>query len=499
MKVNVEKIKEIVETLPIGFYAHARVEVQVDEKASTSYFIPATREVFISSHLILKTLKKVPNCSEQELDRIIRGQVYHELSHAILTPKAMPCGTIYNIFEDERIETLLDDYFYNVDFKWLIKKVCDFDSLSQPTSATDNFFQIVRFRVGKEEFVKEVNRIVKKYKDLNWNTPYYNKCMNYCKEIEELFNAVKKDFENNQSTEEQFQEQKSKAQQQGGKFSADIPQDYDNPTNTQGEESQENGQGQTQAQGEDKQGQAQGGDDFSHGKGAGNTFADTLFNNAFESRLDTVFYQQMENILNSFSKKNSGGGAVGAYSGVFNPRSAGREDYRFFDRKTAVRSSNRYGTFHLNLFIDNSGSFDRNAPLANQIICVLSELEKKYPFFSVDFALCGDKVVRCEDRRKAFVSASEGTNIQKGADLVVNSMQKANTMNYNIVLYDGWADSWYAPYKYKPFDLKNTTLILDESCENDGMKVKNAKVIICKNYLSQLKEQILKTLQNALR
>ena len=44
MLVTVDQIKEVVETLPIGFYAKARVEVQIDTNAETSYFVPNSRE-----------------------------------------------------------------------------------------------------------------------------------------------------------------------------------------------------------------------------------------------------------------------------------------------------------------------------------------------------------------------------------------------------------------------------------------------------------------------
>ena len=502
MEIEKSQIKEIVETLPIGFYAHTRVETKMDDTAETSYFVPNTREIFISSQLIQDTLKKVDKCDSETVDRLVRGQVYHELSHAILTPKSLDCGSITNIFEDERIERLLDNYFYNVDFKWQIKTVCDFDNLQPPRNAKEKFFQVVRFRVGEEKYVKKVGEIIERYKNLNWNTPYAPLVCNYTREIYDLYYNIENDFEENPTPAEEFEKQKEIAKQQMSENmeNAEIPEEYQNAPieNENGKDNENGDNGKEKSQENEKEDCESCEESEEHGKGAGNAFADSLFNNAFDSRVDSVFYQQVENILNSFSKKNSGGGAVNSYSGVFNPRSAGREDYRYFDRKTAVRSSNRYGSFHLNLFIDNSGSFSNNARLANQIICTLCELERKYPFFSVDFALCGDEVVYCEDKAKAFVKANQGTEIQMGADLIVKQMQKANTLNCNIVLYDGWADSAYSN-TYQPFDIKNTTLILDKSCERYCQKVRNAKIIICQNYLSQLKEQILKTLQNALR
>ena len=513
MKISVEQIKQVVKTLPIGFYANTRVSVQMDDSADTSYFSPNTREIFISPKIIMQGLANVKGANEEDTEKLIRGQVYHELSHAMLTPRNLEIKDISNIFEDERIETLLDDYYHKVDFKWAVKTICDFDNIQPPQSPLDAFYQLVRFRVGKKEFLKEVDEIIKDYQDLNWNS--VDRSIYYFWAIERLYYEVAQDFmhKNQDYQGESFEEMKNNSEKfdSQDKGQANVPQEY-------GQEKGENGQPQASntdsceisqsGQPEDTPNQAQTPQSKSKLKikKGGQFNAEELFNNALDQIIDKEFYTNLDMLLSSFSKKNNGqGGSVGGYSGVFNPRQVGNEDCRYFQRKTTARTSNKYGSIHLNLFIDKSGSFKDNEVLANKIIRTLIDIEKKYSYFTVDFATCGDKVTYVKDKSKFTLNCNSGTGLKKGDLETVKSMQKKNTLNYNIVLYDGDFNSNYYEYasntknSYLPFDTRNTTLILDNSCRYDSQKVKNAKVIISQDYLKELKSNILKALANALR
>lgn len=515
MKISVEQIKQVVETLPIGFYANARVSVQMDNDADTSYFSPNTREIFISPQIIMEGLANVKGENEEDTEKLIRGQVYHELSHAILTPKDLKITDISNIFEDERIETLLEDYYHKVDFKWAVKTICDFDNIKPPQDPMNAFYQLVRFRVGKKEFLEKVDNLIQKYQKLNWNT---NDSIYYYWDIQSLYHEVANDFKDNKQDYqgESFEEMKDNSEKFGGQgeSQANMPQEYEQK---QDQEQSESGNGQLKASETDgyencesgqpqdasEQGQPQGQD---KGKKGGLFNAEELFNNALDQLIDKEFYTNLDMLLASFSKKNNGqGGSVGGYSGVFNPRQVGSEDYRYFQRKTTARTSNKYGSIHLNLFIDSSGSFCDNEELANKIIRTLIDIEKKYSYFTVDFATCGNKVTYIKDKKKFALHCDSGTELQKGDLETVKSMQKNNTLNYNIVLYDGgFCRSYYQKHSntknaYLPFDTKNTTLILDRSCMNDSQQVQNAKVIISQDYLAELKSNILKALANALR
>ena len=336
----------------------------------------------------------------------------------------------------------------------------------------------------------------------------------YLNAIYDLYKLITKEFKDNPTSTEDFKKQveNAKTQMSGkGIDESELPEDYEksmsqNDTDSDPMESgDEQGGNDSEQDGNEneKNTSPMSTEERNHGGKDGKecmSQAMELFNTAIENRVDTEFFKQMENILLSFQKKNSGGGVINTYSGVFNPRSAGREDYRYFDRMAKSRNSGRYGTFHLNFFIDNSGSFYWNATLANQIVCALIELEKKYSFFTVDFALCDEKIHRCENKAKFKVDPDGGNNLPRGSAEIVKAMQRQNTFNYNIVLFDGTTDSYYARKKvYAPFDIHNTTMIIDPTCAKDARTMTVAKVITCRNYLEEVQKEILKSLNNALR
>ena len=513
------KVKDLVDTLPIGFYAHSRVKVELDPAAETSYFSPNTRTISVASRPIIRAIaKNGGNIKPEHFDALVRSHLYHELSHAMLTPKVMRPNTARNIFEDERIETLLAGYYHNVDFKAACKEQNDFDNLTPPQSVDEAFFQLCRFRLGKPALVYEVDRIIETYQSLNWNDKSGDVCR-YMDEIENLYHACEKDFQKQkQQGNQDFQRRKQDAAQRlAAKFGdADIPQEYDESAekqeqnNEQGQQGKEQGQqGQEQnkkANGQQKSDNANPSEQNAGGHGVGqpNPFnADELFNDALQALSSSAFYKQIDTILQNFSRKNKGGNSMNGYSGVFNPRSAGREDYRFFDRRSSVRGGNQFGSLHLNLYIDDSGSFGCNADAANEVIATMCEMERRYDFFSLDICLCGSKVKHCADKNNAQVRAQGGTGIQDGALKLVKSLQKKDTLNYNIVLYDGECNSAYevgGHGHYKPFDINNCTLILDDSCRPyGGQDVTKAKVIYSDDYLEELHSNIIAVLQNAFR
>ena len=283
-----------------------------------------------------------------------------------------------------------------------------------------------------------------------------------------------------------------------GEGGANIPAEYmDGNGTSENADAEMDGMGQ----GKDNEGESENSENSEEGHGCShNNPFERALEQAIENSYDSELYATLETILQGFAKKNSRGSALQAYSGHINPRNCVREDYRYFDRKATVNGSNPYGTFHLNLFVDNSGSFSNNKIQANKIIATLCALESKYNFFTVDFAFCGDEV-KHRNHNELYLQADEGTTIPSQAKGVFNSMQRKNTMVYNIVLYDGYAyyDRKTYSYCYEAFDTANTTLILDSSCMSASSDVKNAKVIISRNYLSALSKNITKTLRQAVR
>lgn len=503
MIISKPELEKIADELPISYYAKARVDVKIDAEAPTSYFSPNTREIFISLKGVNASLKNINGADTEEAERAVRAHLYHELSHAILTPKVLNSDDKINIFEDERIETLLDGFFMKVDFKENIKRLCDFDENYIPQTGMEKFFYAVRYRIGKKEWLDEIEKIIELYTKLNWNSNS-SKTYDYACAINNLYRKICEDNSMDGEAWKNAIEKALKTQAQQGKGDTKIPSEYDTPNGNSEEKDGAEGEGigenGANSNAENKEGQSEQTDKRKVGKGAGHSIFEEAIQTACKKIRDENLFLTLDGILANFNKKNRGGSALPSYSGIFNPRSVARDDYKYFDRKTSVQGSNPYGSLHLNLFIDNSGSFDRCKDAANCIIATLCDLERKYPFFTVDFAFCGDKVER-RDKRNCYLTTDEGTYIDETAIEVVKSMQKKNTFTYNIVLYDGecYQEDHVMKYTYQPFDLSNTTLILDPSCQEDTRRVKNAKVIISENYLGDLTKNILLTLQRAFR
>ncbi len=500
MELNKNELQNIADMLPIGYYAKARVSIEIDENADTSYFIPTNRKIFVSLKGVNSSLSGVSANTPDEAEKAVRAHLYHELSHAILTPKGMNNNDAINVFEDERIETLLDGFYHNVDFKANIKSLCNFDPNHIPQNAFEKFFYACRFRIGKQKWLDEIEQIIQKHKNLNWNSDYY---WDYLSDIDNLYQKITSEKVSKQDWQKMIDEAMQKMQGKSGE-NADIPDEYTSMGNSDEQADGEgNGEGEGKPKPADKDENGEGGNEKSTDKGSGQSDEmSELMESIFSNIRDENLYQALDDILQNFAKKNKGGSAMQTYSGVFNPRNCVRDDYRFFDRKSGLRGSNPFGSLHLNLFIDDSGSFDRNKDAANKIIATMIDLSKKYSFFSVDFALCGDRVKKV-DHDHAMVRANDGTHVQTEAISIVKKMQKANTFNYNIVLYDGWASFTRSEMKheFEPWDMSNTTFILDPSCERAGnaKRIQNGKVIISRDYLGDLSKNILDTLSRAFR
>lgn len=498
MELNKNELQNIADMLPIGYYAKARVSIEIDENADTSYFVPTNRKIFVSLKGVNSSLSGVSASTPDEAEKAVRAHLYHELSHAILTPNGMCNNDAINVFEDERIETLLDGFYHNVDFKANIKALCNFDPNHIPQSAFEKFFYACRFRIGKQKWLDEIEQIIQKHKGLNWNSPYY---WDYLTDIDNLYQKITNEKVSKQDWQKMIDEAMQRMQG-GSEENADIPDEYTSMDKSD-EQTEADGEGEGKPKPTDKDENGEGGNKKSMDKGNGQSDEmSELMESIFSNIRDENLYQALDDILQNFAKKNKGGSAMQTYSGVFNPRNCVRDDYRFFDRKSGLRGSNPFGSLHLNLFIDDSGSFDRNKDAANKIIATMIDLSKKYSFFSVDFALCGSNVVKV-DHDHAVVTANSGTHVQTEAISIVKKMQKASTFNYNIVLYDGWAsfNRGEMRHEFEPWDMSNTTFILDPSCERTGnaKRIQNGKVIISRNYLDDLSKNILDTLSRAFR
>ena len=489
MQISENELKAIVKTLPIGLYIKRGVAVSVGD-GETSFYTPQTDEIVVSYPQIQLALSKVADNSPHK-EQIIRSILYHEVSHAFITPTRLTgwWNDTINVFEDERMETLLADYYLDVDFK---SNVYRFNGLEvgQVPPATDKFgefYNLVRFRSGKPHLLKRVEEIISKYATLTRNTPAhldtYIDCRHYYQEIMELYNDM------------------SQPESPQPSFNGDVQQG--------GQEGEgQGGQGQNgNSQGESQEGQA--GNTTAEGRGhnpSGALTADQIRELIAQTTNDKQTNEMVslfQTILDNFSRKNKGGSAINGYSGVINPRQVNREDYKFFERAFSQRANNQFGTCHLNLFIDKSGSFYPSETLVNQLLTALSLIEKRNPNFTLDVVFCGYTERHAQTPRERVLDCGGGNDISNGASELFRKLQKPNTYNYNIVLFDGDAFSSGCTAHYKnfgAFDSSNCTIISDRENERYISKyVHSSKVIYTKHYTKELINNITNTLQRAFR
>ena len=485
MELNFNQVKAITDTLPIGFYTERKIPTELKEDSPSSSYNPYQDTIEISYPQIINGIDKVNNMKLAET--IIRSNFYHEISHAILTPKDIRPTDIINIFEDERIETILKDFYWGVDFKDTVKKITNYEKDHTPENALEAFFNLVRYREGLPEHLKEVERIIEENKHLNRKS--YGGISHYTSQIQQLYNNLVAIY-GNPETKKDY-----------------INQMFDLI------ESDKNGEGEGLT---DKKGKMDS-DKTEKGKNQIDTeqerekmkeYLSSLVNDLFNGK----FHNDLLTLFQNFNRKNSKGSSLQTYSGIINPRLVGREDYRIFERSSNMRGNNQFGSLHLNLFIDVSGSFRGNIKTTNTIINSLLMIEKTNPNFTFDIVEMevGEIIL---PKEKRFVEARGGNHLSKDIFDIYRKLQLPQQYNYNIALFDGDAYSNDCDYYRFPshkkitskgqgfsaFANNNCTIISDSDNECYISKyAPNTRTIYTTDYCGELLDNILKVMQKAL-
>lgn len=494
MEINVNVVRELVNQLPIGLYAGRRIPCELSLDAETSYYDMANDNIVISFPIVAEGLKNAPEATSDFTEEIaVRSMLYHELSHVILTPKIpsyvfeyiwMPSFEIFNIFEDERIETLLRNYYLDVNFKKQLFYICGKPS-ENPTSAKEAFFNIVRFRQNLYGLADEVQKIINKYNDINssYGHDYYDNegwrryhiTVNYLKDIKRLYGEVVKHFESDSSAIPSF--------------NSDIKNGSEDNGNREEKEVSVSAEALNKLL-----------DDI----GRNNTDSE-IVNKAIEATFDTIdkkVYEALKATIMQFNHKNNSGNGINAYSGILNPRNVGREDYKYFDKKTGVNGNNKFGSLHLNLMLDDSGSYSDNCPPTNKIIQALIEIEKEYKNFTFDVYFVAERYRKANTNKERYIFANGGNSLKPTLFNLVRKAQKPNTFNYNIVMFDGLAYGNKCEIKnFAAFNRKNLTIISDNDNKEEILKYcpEANKIFIDDKYPEKISEEVIKALSKAFR
>lgn len=467
------EVEKVIKTLPISYYAFKEMPVQLTDENRT-YINLTTCAINISYPMIRKAMEDAERKGvEMDTESVCRALLYHEVSHALLTPMDMKNNpAFYNVFEDERIETVLYNYYINVDFKANVKHICGWDKPYEPRNADEAFFQTVRFRYGKLEHLKRVEQIIEKYTFINSSCAHAdgNTLSNYEKSIKVLYEDIVKDFEEEEKKKEERITDECSSFEDKDVVSSRIEEAVRRINSKFGVGELKD------AYLKDKQ--------------------------DIQKKFANSYYDYFYPLFYGYNKRSSGGSAFQAYSGVLNPRNAARDDYRYFDRMAQEKGNNRYGSMNLNLFIDTSGSFCGHQPQVNGLLEALERLENRFKFFTFELITCnvGEQLKRHDERR---IGCAGGNWLDKGVMPIWRKVQKLNTSNYNIVLFDGdaYTDKRILNTPAAPmtvFDYSNVILITDPSNEEEAKKCRRAKVVISHNYTEELERYVKRAVQFAL-
>lgn len=499
MNFSNETIQREFNKLDVGYYLGEYIPVTLDTEGvnSTSYFDPMNWEIVIAVNNVHQAMANVSSADQGILEETLRSVLFHEVSHALRTPKTMfrdaktiadaekiPNGTdIINIFEDERIETLEKHTFIKVNFKKNIMRITGWDPKNpkEPESAMEYFFQVVRYRWGQKDLVNEVSRIIDVYQHVDARYVHAYTVHKYITEVFELYKKCCKDFDRqqNQKGGGQKQNQKGDNQKDNPKDSSQKQNQTDQESQNsedQGSQSNDNGSNDSKNSPNQSESASQQTSTQSSSEEEGDGEGETEEQKAREEReqaikdivkqlkrdakkidsgyvknnnigknivnyydyRDPQYTNQMIMIFNEFESRLQGEtGARLGYSGKIMPRMlATRQDYRVFVHESVEGDIMKYAKLHLTLVIDSSGSMEDNKTDVRALLMSLCECERRCKKFSFDYISMGEHATYY-DKRNIEYTPNDGSNVDEKVDPMIRSTFKQNAVNKVLILMDG--------------------------------------------------------------
>lgn len=517
MKLSFAACEDILKILPIGYYLGHPVACRLDPDGQDTFINMDTESVTISYPTIATALENIKIPVDPE--SVIRGLLYHEISHALLTPaRLFTCYTpqaveatlnatgyskeraryltanvrkIMNIFEDERIETLCRDYYMNVDFKknlFLINDVTPKEAAASP-DPMDRFFAGVRFREASPELLDEVKTNIRKMANLSHGSSY-GFCADYVMKILGLFNKFIKDSDDlsNESGSDNKPNGKSGAK---------------SDSNSKSDSKSEPGNATTETKPaltrEEIDELAEAANKATAGEGAGHDKLKTAFKVLSTNTDIAPVENRLERIINAATNKNKNRSTASfGYAGRIDPRATQSKDYRWFIKKTANGSNRRFDKIHFNLFCDNSGSFGMSRSKMNALLLALRKYAEKNSDFSVSIIHCAQGMEVRGDNDWPL-TCDHGSDLYIDTKTIVDGLQVPNATVVNVVVFDGYMSPPsrdQADAVYKAFNKPNFIVVSDVSNKKLFKCASSARVTyVTDNYADTFIEVIFKQLE----
>lgn len=520
MKATFLQVKAVTDTLPIGFYTSRKIEAVLTKDTESSWYDPLRDTINISYKQLTEGIERI---TEDKFEMVIRSNHYHEVAHAMLTPKNLPCPAWFNIFEDERIERVTANLFYGIDFAEAFNAICG--EMSAPATSPEHaFFNLVRYHHGAKKWLERVDSIIDEYKTVHRNSKdegrgLSDRARDYYYAVQKLWEEFREDWKKDRKEAEGDGEE-TKADGKDGRgskgYKGDIKETPEGSKDKAEGSTSEDKAEDSSSEGEDKEriGGTTTTESSKSKKRSTSAIMSaedmkTIMSTVANSMMNPEFYQSASTLFENFHRKNSKGSGISGYSGVLNPRLADRPDYRMFERSVSSRGSNSFGTFHLNLYIDTSGSFMGNDEATNKIIKSLELIEQKNRNFTFDVITMGAQE-KISPKSNRFIKSGGGNHLSGEIFDIYRKMQLPQTYNYNIVLFDGDAYSndvyssrvkkWLPDGEgFRAFNNNNCMIISNlENKKYIDEYAPTVKAIYTYNYVDELSDNVMKALQNAL-
>lgn len=506
------EIENILKTLPVGYYIGRNVPLKLTNE-NGSYYVLMDDEAYISYPILNNVMTKIESkLNDENIERLTRTLTYHEISHAFITPKSLSMNKIVNVFEDERIESMCRNYYKGVDFKELLMLVNDWDGKTEPAHDTpfSVWYSLVRYHLGKPRFLIKVAALLKKYRKLHRFSNYWSSCI-YKDEIMALYSEVEEDFLKDELEKQRKAEEEARAadeeEQQNDNTGMGMNAGDDNDAEESDEmnETEFNTVGQSEVSPEElreKQLEEQLNEMsdeelqelFENITRAADEEVKKLFENS-QVYVNPGVQERLANIILANKKvTKSNASAINAYSGVFDPRSVIRDDYKWFVQQNRQGNVKQFSKIKLNLFIDNSGSFSSNETIVNQLLFALKKLEQQEPNFTFDLITMNTRF-ELKKKNERELHCDGGNDIPAYSEGIIKKVQDRQSMNYNIVLFDGDALSdpteGRSGKQFKRFNMPNTVMILEDSNRKYAETYcKGIKRIYTRRYAAELIDQV---------
>lgn len=518
MKPSVGYCQDVLKTLPVGYYLGHPVSLRLDPTGDSTYIELDCERVTVSYKNICTALENAPDDIDPE--PIIRALLYHEISHALLTPRGLlstangdliyKCCARYknsvdkaayirahvhdiiNIFEDERIETTCHNYYMNVDFKRLLVLLNGDPKNFMNCDPIGKFFALVRYRIGPKEQLDTVASIIKQFYGETYAMQH---CETYAKSIIKLFaGMLPSDFQYQYNRNEQDNDAMQDAQDNNATQDA---QDNSSAQDDQNDDA-ENQVSTAPLTDDQIDAIAQAIEEklkacpIDIGKSQIKTVFKTLSTNREAAAIRAQFERVIQTALNKHKAQSSG--SLG-YSGRIDPRSVTNKDYKWFAKKTQGSSVKRFSKIQFNLFCDDSGSFWGSKLKMNAVILALKELAAANHDIQVKVIHCGSGVT-VPDQESPWLTCRGSSHFSENLPTIYKEAQRPDATNINMVVFDGEFRMWGNITESKAFGTFNhpNCIIVSDTDNKDAFNnyaPQARKTFITRDYASNFISQLL--------